>query len=527
MTRPADQIRESRKLDQAPVPSLTWRACEAKSEFECATATVPLDYDEPRGETTELGLIRLPATGPREGVRSLFHNSGGPGGSAVESVRAGFGKDLSADVRERFDIVGVDPRGVGGSGAIDCFAGDTKAREAFLSGSVAFPLDRAEERLAATRSRELARRCHAADPRLLPHLSTANVARDFELLRRATGDDELSFYGWSYGTFLGQTYAALFPDRVGAFVLDGNVEPGPWVNGRGVPWLRNGTHTGSEAVVEAFFEACDTAGPQRCPLTSTTAPAEERMTTLLDRLEDGPIVVEDQGNQAVLRYDQALEVLVGLATSITANWQPAGQFLDRFIELVDAAPDTSPRPEDEVIRFQPPALNDAQLAITCVDNDFARDPRQWPGVARRASAEAPHAGARTAYFVNNQACASWAVRDEDRYTGPWKTKTATPVLLLNNTLDGATPVENAEAVNGLLRGSVLLRVDAVGHLSTNGGTAPSQCAADAVNRYLLDGVLPVTGTVCRSEQPEPFSAPATTSAPRQRVDAAGQLVARR
>ncbi|MGL5910345.1 MAG: alpha/beta hydrolase, partial [Phycicoccus sp.] len=119
------------------------------------------------------------------------------------------------------------------------------------------------------------------------------------------------------------------------------------------------------------------------------------------------------------------------------------------------------------------------------------------------------------------------VRDEDRYTGPWKTKTATPVLLLNNTLDGATPVENAEAVNDLLRGSVLLRVDAVGHLSTNGGTAPSQCAADAVNRYLLDGVLPAAGTVCRSEQPEPFPAPATTGAPQQTLDAAGQLVARR
>ncbi|MGL4176727.1 MAG: alpha/beta hydrolase [Dermatophilaceae bacterium] len=506
--RATERAAEARKLDQVPVPDLTWQPCETKSRFECATATVPLDYDSPRGATTELALIRLPATGPREQVRALFHNPGGPGGSAVESVRAGFGSSLSPQVRERFDIVGWDPRGVGGSGAIDCFAGDTKAREEFLSASASFPIGRAEEHQAVARSKELARRCQTAGPRLLRHLSTANVARDLELLRRATGDGTLSFYGQSYGTFLGQTYAALFPDRVGAMILDGNVEPGPWLNGRGVPWLRNGTHTGSEAVVESFFAACDAAGSERCPLTSDTAPAEERMSQLLDRLQVGPVVIEIEGERGILRYDQALEFLVGLATSTTANWQVAGQFLDTFARLVEAAPGIPPRPGDEVIRLQPPSLDDTQVAITCAENDHGHAPQQWPGYARQAATEAPYAGARTAYFVNNQTCASWSRRDEDRYTGPWRTRTAAPVLLLNNTLDGATPVENAEAVADLLPGSVLLRVDAVGHLSNDGGSAPSRCAAEAVDDYLLDGSLPAEGTVCGSEQAPPFSTPA-------------------
>lgn len=499
--------REGRPLERVPVPELDWRPCDGEpSDLECATARVPLDYDRPQGKTIELALIRLPATGSREGVRALFHNPGGPGATAVGSVRAGFGRGFAPAVRARYDVVGVDPRGVAGSEGVDCFAGDTQAREDVIADSVPFPVGATEERWAVVRSIELARRCQTAAPGVIPHMSTANVARDLEMLRRAVGDDELNFYGQSYGSFLGQTYAALFPDRVGAFVLDGNVDPRRWITGPGVPWLRNDTHTGTEAAVEAFFAACDEAGPRRCPLTMTTASARERTTRLFDRLAQGSVVIEDQGERGVLRYAEALNDFVSLVASQTGNWQLAAQVLDQFDRLVEQSSNPPPGPQDEVIRLVPPSFLDAQLAITCSENDHARSPRQWPALARRAANEAPFAGARTAYFVDNQACASWQLRDRDRYTGPWRTRTANPVLLLNNTLDTATPVENAEVVNRLLPGSVLLRVDAVGHLINDGGPVTSRCAADAVDRYLLKGSLPRPGTICPSEQPEPFPA---------------------
>src|SRR5690349_21028896 len=207
----------------AAVPQLAWASCgddPALAAFECATATVPTDHDEPDGATTTLALTRLPATDPANRIGSLFTNPGGPGGSGVDFVQSAGEFAWTPEVRARFDVIGFDPRGVGASDPTTCFP--TQAREAaFLARQkVSFPYKAWQENRFTLQSAKLGASCTATSGDRLAHMSTANVARDMDLLRQAVGDEQLSYVGYSYGTHLGATYAKLFPGKVRALVLD-------------------------------------------------------------------------------------------------------------------------------------------------------------------------------------------------------------------------------------------------------------------------------------------------------------------
>ena len=207
----------------API-SFDWRACD--NRFECATATVPRDYDRPRGSTLSLDLVRRPATDPSSRVGSLFVNPGGPGGSGVDFVR-GSAEGALAALNRHFDLVGFDPRGVGASRpAVSCLTAD-EAHAQFDGRSPAWrrwcPVGgRLGERVGAP--------VHRPQRRILPYLSTGNAARDLDVLRAAVRDPKLTYFGFSYGTLLGATYASLFPDRVRALALDGAIDPDVWIN---------------------------------------------------------------------------------------------------------------------------------------------------------------------------------------------------------------------------------------------------------------------------------------------------------
>jgi pimeloyl-ACP methyl ester carboxylesterase len=193
---------------------------------------VPLDYDRPKGKQITLALTRLPAADPGRRIGSLFINPGGPGGSGVEFVQ-GAGPFLYSDeVRARFDLVGFDPRGIIGSTPLRCY--DTLDETlADFSTPFQFPVTREEERIWIRSDRAIARACAEHGGPILNHMSTASVARDMDLLRRAVGDAKLTYAGYSYGSYLGSTYANLFPGKVRALVVDGVLDPVAWSTGRG------------------------------------------------------------------------------------------------------------------------------------------------------------------------------------------------------------------------------------------------------------------------------------------------------
>jgi pimeloyl-ACP methyl ester carboxylesterase len=260
---------------------LRWTPChpEAGANFQCAVAQVPLDYGNPRAGTIAIALTRLPATDPRRRIGSLFLNPGGPGGSGVAYV-LGAGPFLYTDaVRARFDLVGFDPRGIMRSSPLRCY--DSPDQWPVPTG-LAFPITRDEEESWIANDRALDRACRVRGNAIRDHMSTANVARDMDVLRDLVGDDKLSYAGVSYGSYLGATYANLFPERVRAVVVDGVLDPVAWSTGRGaegflVPFsTRLHSDVGAMATLQEFFRLCDAGGP-RCAFSGG---AERRFAAL-------------------------------------------------------------------------------------------------------------------------------------------------------------------------------------------------------------------------------------------------------
>jgi pimeloyl-ACP methyl ester carboxylesterase len=277
-----------------PVPRLHWAPCG--DGLECTTARVPLDYDRPSGATITLALalIRLPASGPGRRIGSIFLNPGGPGTSGVDAVRQGGRSLFSAQVRARFDLVGLDPRGIGASTPLRCF--DTLDQALGVLPPFRFPVTAAEERLWVDADRTFAQACAGRGGPILDHTATTDVARDLDLLRQAVGDTQLTYVGLSYGAYLGATYANLFPAKVRALVLDGVPDPVAWATGRGdqaATWPlfnRVGSAEGAEATLGEFFRLCDQGGPA-CPFSQ--GDPRRRYRTLARRLLANPVQTPD------------------------------------------------------------------------------------------------------------------------------------------------------------------------------------------------------------------------------------------
>ncbi len=256
----------------APVPVLAWDQCSedegpTEGDVECTTAAVPLDYDDPTGPTVDLDLLRVPATGdPADRIGTLFVNPGGPGGSSRYFAWF-FGELVPNEVSAKFDIVGIDPRGVGPSAPMICRT--DKKRPGYPMAF--FPTTNAEvkRQLAYNKWQRLA--CRDGGNRIVDHMSTADTARDMDLIRQAVGDTQLTYYGISYGTQLGATYAAMFPEQVRAIIIDGVLDPVAWSTGGAGdadrPFSeRIGSGYGAWQSLTAALAECDRVGKKRCPI---------------------------------------------------------------------------------------------------------------------------------------------------------------------------------------------------------------------------------------------------------------------
>src|SRR3954469_15256417 len=392
-------------------------------------------------------------------------------------------------MRARFDIVGFDPRGVAHSSPIRCFpSNDAKAR--FFADVPLFPITRQDEVAFIAKTAVLGAICVRHNAVIMQHMSTANVARDMDLLRQAVGDQKLTFDGASYGSYLGNVYANLFPGKVRALVMDSIVEPVNWATGRGngfsVPvYNREGSDQGSYATMRQFLSLCDAAGP-RCAFSAGNPTT--KWQRLLARARRQPML-----------YAQIVSFTVEALSDPPESWTALAENLQQLYTAGTAGSAVSARPETLAPAAAPAQSgydnkDEAFLAITCTDTNNPRNPFRWPAVATARDHRFGPFGSFWAYL--SEPCATWPARDRDRYTGPYNHATSAPILIIGTRYDPASPYRNAVAVAHQLPRSRLLTLNGWGHVALG----KSRCIAGYIDRYLLAGALPPPATTCQPDQ---------------------------
>ncbi len=480
-----------------PASALDWRECG--TGVDCATLPVPVDHAAPDGPTLDLALVRHRATDAGRRIGSLLYNPGGPGAPAGDVVRAigtPGAAPFSPEVLARFDVVGMDPRGVGGSAPVGCL--DDAEREEQLAFDVdATAPGGAPRDVVDTLARELAAACATGDgAALLPHLATDDVARDMDLVRAALGEETISYLGQSYGTLLGATYATLFPSRVRQMVLDAPVDPLTWQTDP-LGATRQQTRA-AEELLDAWFATCRAEGPQVCRFGGDDP--EAAFDALVERLERDPLPVPATPPVPARRVDGATALFAARTAAFRPESWPVltagllaaeagdGTVLDLLATSLVRDPDGTPN-----------ALGETVVAVNCVDRATPADPAAHDANAAATVAAAPRFGEQSAYPW--LACTHWPATNPDRYTGPYTGAGAPPALVIGGRTDSQTPYPWAESMTAELQRAVLLTREGYGHGSLGRGLS---CVEDAVDRTLVDGALPAPGTVC----PAP---PATTA----------------
>jgi pimeloyl-ACP methyl ester carboxylesterase len=452
----------------SPVAStLHWHACSVQgASMQCASLQVPLDFSRPGGRKITLALSRVPATAPASQQQGdLLVNPGGPGASgrvwpAVLAAR------LDPQVAADYNIIGFDPRGVGASvPALSC-------DPSFFSGKRPdyIPANAAAERVLVNRARTYAADCQKRYGWLLPHLTTQDAARDMDSIRAALGVPKISYLAYSYGTYLGQVYATLFPHRLHRMVLDSVVNP------RGAWYADNiAQDYAFQGRIEAFF-AWVAAHNSVFRLGSTPAQVNRAWHQARARLQAHPV----DGTIGADGFDDTF--LQG--GYLDAYWPGLAAALANYLHSGDTSQILAQYKQEGVQNENGFAVYNA---VECSDVSWPRNWAKWDGDARRVYRTAPFQAWDNAWF--NAACASWPVR------GP-----ATPlqirgaglpgILMIQGTLDAATPYRGAQVAHRLLPTARMVVVLGGGNHGQSLSQPPNTCVDGYLNRYLATGALP-------------------------------------
>lgn len=442
--------------DAAPV---AWDRCGGG--FECGAVAVPVDYADPTGPSVQLALIRRPAGDSERRIGSLLVNPGGPGSSGVRRVRRGF--VVGPEVAERFDLVGFDPRGVGGSDPIACGA-TVPAFRALDLGPDSTDEQGALEAAAAA----VAAECSTAEGARLAHLGTVEVARDVEMIRKALGEPQISFVGLSYGTFIGLLWAERYPSSVRAMVLDGVVDPSA-----------EGATTSRDQIraVDDILDAIDTTcgADPNCPLRD-----DGGVLVAYDELASR---VEAGVGSALGVGPTQLAYAALYSTYGSEYWPRLWEALDEGLRGDLSGVASMASSFTGLVAYAPFAL------VSCLDAPHPTGAAEWRSDARRSDRLSPRFGAVLANEL--LPCAFWP---HSSFVPHEVSAPGTPaILVLGSTGDAATPYDQAKRVAERLDDGVLLPVDIAGHVALG----DSDCAEAATTRYLVDLAVPAPGSRCR------------------------------
>ncbi|MBO0610908.1 alpha/beta fold hydrolase [Myceligenerans salitolerans] len=495
--------------DAVQVPEIAWDACDGAAAFDCASVEVPSDYDRPHGPTTTVAVTRLPATDPANRIGSVFVNFGGPGGEGVSTLHL-LGQQLfEPSVRERFDIVSFDPRGVGQSDPATCYPDEESEIEATSRMLAELPTTRWEETRYILETAQLGFACTTTSPDRFSTASSANVARDMDVLRQAVGDDELTYVGYSYGTILGATYGMLFPDSVRAMVLDGPLDPREW-SGVGSDELVNARLLQPRGAHEAFGELwrlCEKAGPADCSTASLGDPAEIAEQVLTE-VQKTPVEVPiGDGETFTYTYTSlVLDTFFNLyGVAGYAAIADMYTYLATELGLVGTARSRAAAPDLDLSRFHRrvedyPSIG-TQYATFCADVRTPRNPWAYPRKVAQLNERYPHFGLARGWL--GVLCASMPLQDEDAWTGPWHQSVDAPVLVIGTRFDPATHYDHTAPYASLWPDARTLTIEGYGHTSPNVG---SPCAHAAIADYLVT-LTATDGATCEAAQPFDSAAP--------------------
>ena len=443
--------------------------------FGCTEVRVPRDYAAPSDGYLNISLIRAAATKPAERIGSLLLNPGGPGASGVEFVREGIDSFPKA-LRERFDIVGFDPRGVNSSTAIRCI--DNLDGQAALDPS---PDDAAELDALVDSAREYAEACARRNGATLPYLSTDAVARDLDMIRAAVGDDRLTYLGFSYGTLIGAMYAEQFPDNVRAMALDGAIDPS-----LGLEQFRSDQGRGFERALKSFLADCTERTECAFHEGGRSVAAFD---ALMASIDDDPIPAPRTGDPRLVGPGLAWSAVLGALYS-ESYWPLLATALaqakdgDGSLMLAISDPFRGRKPNGSYSNMQ-----DAYVGNTCLDYPAPADVDVYTGWATRLTEAAPHFAQFVAY--NDLVCAFWSVPAQGMPRAI-TAKGAPPIVVVGTTGDPATPYHWAEALADQLVSGVLVTYEGEGHT----GYGDSECVQETIDEYLLELTVPEDGLRC-------------------------------
>ena len=452
----------------------------------CGTVRVPVDYLDPRGETVEIALRKVPAADEKARKGTLFINPGGPGASGLEFAMEA--RDFfSDDVREVWDVVGFDPRGIGESGGFACLRGqDLDA----MYAADPTPDTKAEQAAAAASRTARLKGCLARGGALARNMGSEQVARDLDIMRDAVGDAHLNYYGISYGTLIGALYGAQFPDRIGLMVIDSAVSPDYVALDSASQddvddWAQDEAATVEEGL-DAFLQDCVDGGD--CALGDDVDAARTRLLAFLDRLDRNPLPSEAEGIP-MLTEGWAVTA-VNAVLLYEDSWEDVDDALRVALEdgdgtdLVWTAMDTVMRDDDGSYVG---GYEASHLPIHCAD---------WPLDATSQRDPSPsvldeHPVYAHLYGVATDSCEGWV--GTQRTNLILTVDAASPVLVLANERDLTTPSDGTREMGRGIFGSRFVLVDADGHgVYANG----NDCADAIVDDYLVRGLAPRNGELC-------------------------------
>lgn len=482
---------------EAPKPELqefysqtpSWENCSETAEqspAQCTWVEVPIDYENPGSGTTRLWVLKVPAKSASGSTGAaargaMLVNPGGPGGSATQYAQMA-DWIVSGQVRNNFDIVGFDPRGVGKSEPIVCVE-PAKVDEMLAADPT--PDDQAEIDALFASQRALGEACEQKYPQIIGHVSTVEAAQDMDVVRAVLGEPKLNYLGKSYGTFLGATYAGRFPERVGRLVLDGALAP-DLTNEQ----VSLGQAKGFESATRAWAQSCVDSG--QCPLGDSVDEVMEGLRAFFKDVDADPLPVTGD-----VRVEQLTEgwASIGVAQAMytKAYWDTLTAALTSAkagdgTPLFNLAEEYASRSDDGEYDSN---IMQVISAVNCLDRGAERlDANAMNETVARFTQEAPTWGPMMAYSTS--ACAEWPVEATGE-PGKISADGSGPIVVVGTTRDPATPYEWSQQLADQLAEGHLITFDGDGHTAY---MSSNSCVDNAVDAYLMNGTPPAEDLKC-------------------------------